>query len=211
MVRALRLVSVERGVDPRDMALVAFGGAGPLHACDVADELGVRRVIVPPAAGLLAALGLVVAGERRDYVQTVLTPVGGGELARGLEPLLRRAEDELPGAPVAAAADLRYPGQSHSLTVDWDPAAPEYELAEAFHAAHQRRYGDADPAQPVEAVSLRLSAEHPGAEPELAEVAEGTPVAGPAVLPAEGATAWVAPGWTACRDAVGALVLERDA
>ena len=74
----LRLVSVERGEDPREATLVAFGGAGPLHACPVADELGVRRVVAPPAAGVLAALGLVVAGERRDFVQTVLAPVDGG-------------------------------------------------------------------------------------------------------------------------------------
>ena len=73
MARALRVVSVERGIDPREMALVAFGGAGPLHGCDVAEELGMRRVILPRAAGLLAALGLVVAGERRDEVLSVLT------------------------------------------------------------------------------------------------------------------------------------------
>ena len=83
MVRALRLVSVERGEDPREATLIAFGGAGPLHACPVADELGVRQVVAPPAAGVLAALGLVMAGERRDYVQTVLAPVDeGGEPRR---------------------------------------------------------------------------------------------------------------------------------
>jgi N-methylhydantoinase A len=210
MVRALRRVSVERGEDPREAALIAFGGAGPLHACAVADELGVRRVVAPPAAGVLAALGLVMAGERRDYVQTVLARVDAGEdLAGLLAPLAERAEAELPGAPRRAAADCRYLGQSHALTVDWDPAAPESALADVFHAAHEARYGDADPGRPVEAVSLRLAAERPGADPHLPERALGPARAGPAVIPMDGATCWVADGWTARADPIGGLLLER--
>jgi N-methylhydantoinase A len=211
MVRALRLVSVERGEDPREAVLIAFGGAGPLHACAVADELGVRRVVAPPAAGVLAALGLVVAGERRDYVQTVLARVDAGEgLAAMLLPLAERAAGELPGAPQRAAADCRYAGQSHALTVDWDPEAPEAALAEAFHAAHAARYGDAEPGRPVEAVSLRLAAERPGADPELPGGALGAEVRGPAVVPMDGATCWVADGWTARPDAMGGIVLARE-
>ena len=148
MVRALRLVSVERGEDPREATLIAFGGAGPLHACPVADELGVRRVVAPPAAGVLAALGLVIAGERRDYVQTVLAPVDGGRGPRraSSRPLRERARGARSRARAqTAAADCRYAGQSHSLTVAWDPDAPESALAEAFHAAHRERFGDADP------------------------------------------------------------------
>jgi N-methylhydantoinase A len=210
MTRALRRVSVERGEDPREAALIAFGGAGPLHACPVADELGVRRVIAPPAAGVLAALGLVVAGERRDYVQTVLARVDDGAgLAGLLEPLADRARRQLPGAPHRAGADCRYVGQSHALTVEWDPAAPESELAAAFHAAHRLRYGDADPGRTVEAVSLRLAAERPGADPDLPAAAPGPAVAGPAVIPMEGATCWVAEGWTARTDAIGSIVMER--
>jgi len=210
MVRALRRVSVERGEDPREATLIAFGGAGPLHACPVADELGVRRVIAPPAAGVLAALGLVLAGERRDYVQTVLAPVDGGAgLAGLLAPLRDRAAADLPGAPLAAAADCRYAGQSHSLTVPWDPAAPEAALAESFHTAHRERYGDSDEGAPVEAVNLRLAAERPGIDPELPASAPGAPVEGPAVLPMEGATCWVGVGWTARTDALGSIVMER--
>ncbi|HEX2507007.1 MAG TPA: hydantoinase/oxoprolinase family protein [Miltoncostaeaceae bacterium] len=210
MVRALRLVSVERGEDPREAVLIAFGGAGPLHACAVADELGVRRVVAPPAAGVLAALGLVMAGERRDYVQTVLALIDAGEdLAGRLAPLAERAGRELPGAPQRAAADCRYSGQSHSLTVDWDPAAPEAELAEAFHAAHAARYGDAEPGRPVEAVSLRLAAERPGTDPELPDDELGPAVEGPAVIPMDGATCWVAEGWSARTDPIGGLLLER--
>jgi N-methylhydantoinase A len=209
MVRALRLVSVERGEDPREATLIAFGGAGPLHACPVADELGVRRVVAPPAAGVLAALGLVMAGERRDYVQTVLTAVGDGLLAARLEPLRQRAEREIPGAPLSAAADCRYAGQSHSLTVPWDPAAPETRLAETFHAAHRERYGDADPARSVEAVSIRLAAERPGVDPGIAASEPGPPIPGPAVVPMDGATCWVGEGWTARVDGIGAIVMER--
>ncbi|MGD9694550.1 MAG: hydantoinase/oxoprolinase family protein [Thermoleophilia bacterium] len=209
MVRALRLVSVERGEDPRDAVLVAFGGAGPLHACPVADELGVRRVLAPPAAGVLCALGLVQAGERRDYVQTVLAPVGEGRLAGLLAPLDERAAAELPDAPRRAAADCRYAGQSHSLTIDWDPSADEDALARAFHEAHRVRYGDADPGRPVEAVSLRLSAERPGADPEMPLGEPGPEIRGPAVIPMDGATCWVGEGWTARADARGTIVMER--
>ena len=211
MTRALRLVSVERGEDPREAALIAFGGAGPLHACAVADELGVRRVVAPPAAGVLAALGLIVAGERRDYVQTVLARVDAGDdLAALLEPLAERAGRELPGAALRAAADCRYLGQSHALTVEWDPAAPETALAEAFHSAHAARYGDAEPGREVEAVSLRLAAERPGTDPDLPAGDAGRAVRGPAVIPMDGATCWVGEGWTARTDAIGGVVLERD-
>jgi N-methylhydantoinase A len=211
MARALRLVSVERGADPRGMALIAFGGAGPLHACAVAEELGVSRVLAPGAAGVLAALGLVVAGERRDYVQSVLLPVeGASDLPGRLGPLRERAEADLPGAEQRASADLRYAGQSHHLTVAWDPAAPPEALRDAFHGAHRDRYGDADPGRDVEAVSLRLAAERPGSRPELGgNGAAGEVVEGPRAVPMAGATCWVAPGWRCRSDAAGTLILTR--
>jgi N-methylhydantoinase A len=210
MVRALRRVSVERGEDPREAVLIAFGGAGPLHACPVADELGIRRVLAPPAAGVLAALGLVIAGERRDEVQTVLAPVdGGADLARLLAPLRERLLGEMPDAALVASVDVRYAGQSHSLTVPWDPQAPEADLAATFHDAHRERFGDADPGRAVEAVTLRLAAERPGEDPEIAPAEAGEAVAGPAVLPMEGATCWVGDDWTARADARGVIVMER--
>ncbi|MDX6646959.1 MAG: N-methylhydantoinase, partial [Miltoncostaeaceae bacterium] len=180
--------------------------------CQVAEELGMRRVLAPGAAGLLSALGLIVAGERRDYVQSVLMRLEeDADLVGGLAPLRRRAEEELPGGDHEAAADCRYVGQSHHLTVavglDASPAA----LADAFHEAHESRYGDADRDRPVEAVSLRLAATRPGAQPDIgADGAASEPVHGPAVVPMDGATCWVASGWTARVDAVGTLVVERD-
>ena len=170
----------------------------------MADELGVRRVVAPPAAGVLAALGLVMAGERRDYVQTVLARGRRRRRpgrAAGAARRARRARSSR-APPLRAAADCRYAGQSHSLTVDWDPAAPEAELAAAFHDAHAARYGDAEPGRPVEAVSLRLAAERPGDGPRARpRRASAPPVTGPAVIPMDGATCWVAEGWTARTDA----------
>jgi N-methylhydantoinase A len=210
MVRALRRVSVERGVDPREATLVAFGGAGPLHACQVADELGIGRVVVPAAAGMLAALGLIIAGERRDYVQTVLLPVGGGSLAQRLMPLVGRARAELPDADLGAQADCRYLGQRHSLTVPWDPDASEDDLARDFHRAHLERYGENDPHREVEVVSLRLAAERPGIDPRLPAPTPGPARRGPAVIAADGATCWVPAGWGARSEGPGGLVLRRS-
>jgi len=212
MARAVRLVSVERGIDPRGATLVAFGGAGPLHACEVAEEVGADRVLAPAAAGVLAALGLVLAGRRHDLVQTVLLPVGGPvPVADALAPLRRRAEAALPGAPVAVAADCRYRGQGHALTVEWDPGTGDAGLVAAFHAAHARRYGADAPGRPVEAVSLRVSVEAPG-EDVLPPAGGGhREVRGPAALPMAGATAWIPEGWSARVRADGAVEARRGA
>jgi N-methylhydantoinase A len=209
MVGALRRVSVERGADPREMSLMAFGGAGPLHACAVADELGVRRVLAPRTAGVLCALGLLTAGERRDWALSVLAPVSGASrLSERLAPLADAARREMPGAAHEIGVDCRYAGQSHSITVPWHPPEGPESLARAFHLAHRTRLGDADEARAVEAVTLRLAAVRPGARPHLAG-AGGEPVAGPAVMSLDGATLWVAPGWRAAPGAAGLVVLDR--
>jgi N-methylhydantoinase A len=185
MVRALRVVSVEQGLDPRDYVLVAFGGAGPLHACALADELGMDTVLVPAAAGVLSALGLVAADERRDEVRSYVAPLTeAGEL------------------PPAGEADLRYVGQSFELTVPLGPG-----LAERFHQAHEERYGYADPARALELVAVR-TAEITVAPPIEIAGAELT-VRGPRVLELEGATAWVPEGWAGGTDPYGTLVLRR--
>jgi len=188
---------------------VAFGGAGPLHACQVAEELGMRRVIAPGAAGMLAAAGLVVAGERRDRVQSVLLGAGERErLARWIDELWTASARELPGALLEVSADCRYAGQSHSLTVAVDPDRLET-IGERFHEAHRRRYGDAAPDRPVEVVSLRVGARRPGAEPELAGGPPVRTLEGPELVPMDGATCWVATGWRAEVGADGAVVMER--
>jgi N-methylhydantoinase A len=177
MLRALRLVSVERGYDPRDFALVAFGGAGPLHACELADELGIETVLVPAAAGVLSALGLVATEERRDRVRSYVLPlVEAGEL------------------PEEGEADLRYAGQSFELAV---PLGPH--LEERFHRAHEERYGYADRDRPLELVAVRTADVRPGPELRL-RAGEPLEVAGPTVLELEGATAWIPPGWVGVRD-----------
>jgi N-methylhydantoinase A len=188
MLRALRVVSVERGRDPRDCALVAFGGAGPLHACALAEELGIGTVLVPEAAGVLSALGLALADERRDAIRTVLAPLEeAGEL------------------PAEGEAELRYRGQSFELTV---PLGER--LAERFHAAHEKRYGYADRERPIELVAVRTAQVRRGPDVRLATPAP-LQVSGPAVLELDGSTCWVAPGWVGVRDGTqgGALVLTK--
>jgi N-methylhydantoinase A len=157
MVRALRVVSVERGLDPRDFALAAFGGAGGLHACALAEELGMTTVLLPRAAGVLSALGLAVSDERRDLVAPFLHPLDGldaEELEAAYAALEADARAALPDAVLTRRADLRYRRQAFELTVAGDAG----DLAAAFHAAHERRYGYAMADEPVELVALRVVA-----------------------------------------------------
>jgi N-methylhydantoinase A len=185
MVRALRVVSVDQGLDPRDFALVAFGGAGPLHACALADELGMSTVLVPAAAGVLSALGLVAADERRDAVRSYVLPLAdAGEL------------------PDDGEADLRYAGQSFELTVELGP-----DVADRFHTAHADRYGYADPARPVELVAVRTAEVRPA--PYVPVSGPRIAARGPEAVELEGATAWVPAGWAGETDVHGTLVLQR--
>jgi N-methylhydantoinase A len=216
MNRALRVVSVERGLDPRELALVAFGGAGPLHACSLAEELGVRRVLVPRTSGVLSALGLAAADLRRDYVAPATA---------SFEELEERASRDLPDAEVRRLVDARYRGQSHELTVD----AAGWETG--FGDEHEQRYGFRLGGEP-ELVNLRLVATVPRPRPVLRGApADGTagsrrayldggwldvpvrepgaPVTGPAIVELSGATCLVRPGWAGEPDAAGTLVLER--
>lgn len=210
MVSALHVVSVERGVDPRDGVLIALGGAGPLHACAVADGLGMRRVTCPATAGVLAALGMVVAGERRDKVRSVLLPVDeAAGLGRAAQPLMARVADELPGARVEAAVDCRYVGQSHALTVPWDPAAPASALAEEFHAAHERAAGRAMRDRAVEAVSLRVAGVVDGPPMHMHAPDPVSQHDGPCALAMSGSTCWVAEGWRAHVHRDGTIRMER--
>jgi N-methylhydantoinase A len=186
MLRALRVVSVERGHDPAGFALVAFGGAGPLHACDLAEELGMTTVLVPEAAGVLSALGLVASDERRDAVHSYLVPLAeAGEL------------------PAEGEADLRYEGQSFELTLPLQPG-----LAEAFHRAHEEQYGFAERGREIELVAVRTAEVVAGPEFRLSG-SEPLTVSGPRVLELPGATAWIPAGWAGKTDVHGTLVLRR--
>jgi N-methylhydantoinase A len=170
MVRALRMVSVQRGLDPREFILVAFGGAGPMHACAMAEELGMATVIIPRAGGVLSALGLAISELRRDYVSPCHVPVdelASGDLARRFDEMNARAARDLPSARRRMMADLRYRGQSFELTVDAEGEVAD--LGEAFHRSHEGRYGYRMDDQPVEVVSLRLAAFVGGTVPELEE------------------------------------------
>jgi N-methylhydantoinase A len=173
MVRALRVISVERGLDPREFALLAFGGAGGLHACALAEELGIETVLVPRAGGVLSALGLAISDLRRDYVSPYLSnleEVDGGDLEDRFERLERRAEGDLDDPEHTRRADLRYRGQSFELTV---AAEKPERLREEFHGVHDQRYGYRMDDETVELVNLRLVSTVPVDKPELDEPASG--------------------------------------
>jgi N-methylhydantoinase A len=172
MVRALRVISVERGLDPRDFALLAFGGAGGMHACTLAEELGMSTVLVPRAGGVLSALGLAISDLRRDYVRPYLADladVKAAEMKGAFEEMESIAAKDLEGPEHTRRADLRYRGQSFELTVEAERPLEVEKLEERFHAAHERRYGYRMEDEPVELVNLRLIATVPVDKPELEE------------------------------------------
>ncbi len=160
MEKAIRVISVERGYDPRDFTLVAFGGGGPLHACSLARALRIPRVLAPAMPGALSAVGILLADTVRDYSRTVMLP---GEEIGNLDGIFAELERE-GGAEFAGeglegeaqhSLDLRYRRQGYELNVPFDAAEPAKALA-ALHELHRQRYGFADEARPVEIVNLRL-------------------------------------------------------
>lgn len=230
MERAIRLVSVERGHDPRDFALVAFGGCGGLHACEIARELGIRTVLVPEYAGALSALGMLLASHVRDHASGVLNR---SDFEREFLRLERAASKELPRAELIRSADIRYVGQSYELTVPWhaaDPAAP-------FHQEHQRVYGYSNPDRPIEIVTVRVRARldvpkpalvsrrtrSRGSKPSLRRVHSAgawhempvyprskltaSSLRGPALVLDYGSTTLIPPGWTFSVDRMHSLKL----
>ncbi|MFN2571956.1 MAG: hydantoinase/oxoprolinase family protein [Gemmatimonadales bacterium] len=180
MARALKRVSVARGIDPRGMALLPFGGAGPLFGCALADALGMSRVVIPPHPGVLSALGLAAASERVDVLGSLhraTTDLDAHTLSQRFAPLLAAASGTLAGARLTRYADCRFAGQGYEVTVPAptdDPAA----LGTAFRAQHQRRHGHTDPTQPVEVVNLRVVAERPAGRSALGRAGVSKPCAG---------------------------------
>ena len=215
MAQAVRVVTVQRGIDPRDLALVPFGGAGPLHAAQIADELGMRRVLVPVASGVLSAFGLVVAERRRDLVESVLLTgddLTADAIAEAVDRLAARGREELrgDGPEVRATYDLRYEGQAFELSIDGDAAPDPEELRGAFDRAHDERYGYSDPDAALELVTVRVAVALPGAEPAAAawDGLPGGAVEGPEVIALPGSTLVVPEGWRA-RAEDDVVVMER--
>jgi N-methylhydantoinase A/oxoprolinase/acetone carboxylase beta subunit len=226
MERAIRAVSVERGEDPREFPLIAFGGCGGLHACEIAEELRVETVIVPRLAGALSALGMLLADRTRDYS---IGALGVSDHEKRFNRLERQAKKDLPRATLERFADVRYVGQSYELTIAWNSD---------FHAAHQRAYGYSDPGRPTETVTLRVRATVCVEKPSLRaptprkqslesrriwlagrwrnvttapREALGTrPISGPALIADYGSTALVPAGWSMQQDRAGSLTLRRD-
>ncbi len=226
MERAIRVVSVDRGHDPRDFSLVAFGGCGGLHACEIAGDLGLRSVLMPRYAEALSAMGMLLAARVRDYAAGVLNRTDIEERYRELE---ARALAEMPGAQLERTVDLRYVGQSYELNIRWGAS---------FHEEHHRVYGYANPDRDVEAVTIRVRARLATPSPEFPELprrASGQPslrrvriagkwmrvpayeravvprkaTPGPALVLDYGATTLVPPGWTLRLDKPGNLVLAK--
>jgi N-methylhydantoinase A len=177
MVRALRVVTVDRGVDPRDFALMPFGGAGPMHAAALAEELGMTRILCPRASGVLSALGLIASDRRRDTARTVMLSgddLSAERIAAEVADLRDPLAAGLGDANVEVVYGLRYAGQSFELPVPESEQPDPDDLAEGFAAEHERRYGYRDPGSPVELVNIRVAVAvpRPSPEPEAAAVGE---------------------------------------
>jgi len=212
MERAIRAVTVRRGVDPRPCALVAFGGAGGLHACALAGALGMRAVLIPKDPGAFSAFGMRTADRRRDFVRTVLLD------ARACVPKLDALFDAFP-EPGVRTADVRYRGQSHELSVSADA-----DLVASFHAAHERAYGYAERDREVEVVNLRVAAIEEAPRPPAFPAPERGPakrapariaredvagaILGPTVITELTSTTVVPEGWRCDVLADGTLRLE---
>jgi N-methylhydantoinase A len=205
MERAVRAVSVERGEDPRDYPLVAFGGCGGLHASEMAHELGIRTVIVPRMAGALSALGMLLSDHTRDFS---IGALGGSDYEARFRQLEKRAPR---GAKIHRFADVRYAGQSYELTIPWGAS---------FHKEHQRVYGYSDPARPTQIVTLRVRAIQVVKRPSLRFRGERPLtqrrvwVAGRwrnvSLITDYGSTTLVLPGWTAKTDSAGSFILTSN-
>ena len=228
MVRALRTVSVERGVDPRTMTLVPFGGAGPMFACRMAESLGMSRALVPPHAGVLSALGLAAAPEKLEFVGSLhrlTSKLGDSELDGAYRPLEEEARSELHNSEVSRFADCRYVGQGYELTVP--VAGSGTAVASEFHRAHAARFGHSDERRAVELVNVRVVAARGGGNVKLraashrersvedkgriqwSEVGPGSILRGPIMVDGLDSTARIESGWQGYVDESGAILVER--
>jgi N-methylhydantoinase A len=246
MARALRVISIERGVDPRGFTLVSFGGAGGLHVCALADALGMSTALVPVNAGVLSALGMLATRPGRQLVHTrlgLLQALGEEDLEQAFSGIERGGVETLVDEGIGRerieierALDLRYLGQSYTLTVPWSSLA---QAENDFHAQHQARYGHRMTA-PVELVNLRVALRGPqlamalkplvghestGASEwlnvsgvdspvpryERARLVVDQVIEGPALITEMASTTWLEAGWRCRSDRVGNLILDKQA
>jgi len=244
MAQALRVISVQRGIDPRDFTLVSFGGAGGLHVCALAEALGMDQALVPVHGGVLSALGMLVSPPGRELSRTfkgLLTEVDEAAVAVAFADLEAVGREALAaeGVPddaltISRGADLRYRGQSYTLTLPWECADA---AAAAFHGAHEQRFGHRLD-EPVELVNLRLGVRGTVQHPPLASavagggspiteravvygcespaavfrreaLVPGTRMLGPALILERIASTYLAPGWHAWVHGSGSLLLTR--
>ncbi len=239
MGQALRVISVERGEDPREYALFPFGGAGGLHVCALAEALGMKRAVFPVNAGVLSAFGMLAGNPTRVLSRTVLS---SGDIDVALDALKAEGAGELAAEGVSLdrlqvrrSVDCRYLGQSYALEVEWN--GDLVQATSAFHASHEQRYGHQLDLE-VEMVTARLRLEVPvsrlrlprrsnsapvppmrlqrvvGIEAEVPVfdggiLPEGQSIEGPAIVASPDSTLWLAPGWGAVADAYGNLMLAR--
>ena len=249
MARALRVISVERGYDPARFSLVAFGGAGPLHACDLANAVGIPQVLIPPSPGVLSAAGMMIADITRDAEQGLhltINPEDAGAVesldaafaAIAAQARSAIAEDGYTdGVSIEHAADLRYRGQSHELTVSLNDAHLAQAVRDAFHEAHRERFGFSSEDTPVEVVTARAKARHSGYRGDVGGTQESSnagqrteavtwdrardtrvlargfvteSVPGPAIITQIDTTVTVPPGWSAAPLPSGSLLLSRE-
>jgi N-methylhydantoinase A len=211
---------VERGEDPREFPLVAFGGCGGLHACEIAEELGISTVIVPRLAGALSALGMLLADRTRDYSVGAL---GVSDYEARFSKLEKQAKKDVRGATIERFADIRYSGQSYELTIPWSNEGPG-----DFHKEHQRIYGYSDRRRATEVVTLRVRATVRVEKPSLRTQTRGRlwgetrriwiegkwrdvrpSSLGPVLIVDYGSTTLVPPGWSIRQDQAGSLILRR--
>lgn len=244
MAAALRSISVARGIDPRGFVLLPFGGAGGLHVCDLAERLDLEQALIPSFGGVLSALGMLAARPGRRLTHTLpglLDELDNDTIETGLAELAEQGRAELTAEGIASseitverALDLRYAGQSYTLTIPWQDTDS---CSQTFHAAHQESYGHRLEL-PVELVNLRVAVLGPNSPvriPERTEIISdqaslsttaadgeghgvwrrddlrvGQRLRGPAVITESVSTTWLAPGWSARVDQLGNLLLARE-
>ena len=215
MARALRRATVDQGIDIRQLVIVAFGGAGPLHACGLAEKLDMSTVVIPPRAGVLSAVGILGSSPQVNLVKSWHMPQDHSGLDSALSQLAEQASQKLLGKPVSVEVglDCRYTGQSHEITVP---------NIESFHTAHKIKNGYENKDFPIEVVALRAAAR---SEPALNLSELSRPdgyfedlsnsrhkkLSGPVVMTEPDTTVWIPEGWHAKEGAAGSIVIQRRA